>query len=112
MNDFTACAREVRDEGHLESAVDDELVALWDDLDVARGCAINGRWSMACDSLTYRIMRLTLHTKRPTPWGHIQVDLLLDGTYEAIHEAIGMPTPLTPTARAQAAEVMADRGRL
>lgn len=83
----------------------------WDDLLKARRDAINGDWSIQCDSVVHRIAWLTKHTKKPTPWGDIQVELLLDGTYEAIHEAIGMPTPLSDEDRARAREVLDRRAR-
>jgi hypothetical protein len=83
----------------------------WDDLLKARRDAINGAWSIQCDSVVHRIAWLTKHTEKPTPWGDIQVDLLLDGTYEAIHEAIGFPTPLSDEDRARAREVLDRRAR-
>lgn len=92
-------------------ALDFELANLWDDLNDARQRAINGVWSIQCDHIVGRIARLTLHTRRPTEWGDIQVDLLLDGTYEALHEAIGMPTPLSDEDRARAREVLDRRAR-
>lgn len=95
----------------LEEPVDGDVLAyiqevLWNDLMEARRNAINGVWSIQCGSLVHRIVWLTKHTEKPTPWESIQVDLLLDGTYEAIHEAIGMPTPLSPADRARAQEVL------
>lgn len=105
MTDFTEHARDARAEGRILDAVADELQMLWGDLSDARRYAANGAWSIRCDSLVYRIMRLTLSTGRPTPWDEVQVDLLLDGTYEAIHSAIGTPTPLSAEDRARAEEV-------
>jgi hypothetical protein len=80
------------------------LVLTWTDLQSARGNALNGRCSMACDDLVCRIVGLT-RLVGPLSWGHLDVDLLLDGVYERIHEAIGVPTPLSDDDRQQAQAV-------
>jgi hypothetical protein len=81
------------------------LVLAWSDLEQARGEAANGRWSMACDGQVSRIVGLT-RLVGPLPWQEVSVGLLLDGTYEQIHEAIGVPTPLSDDDRRRAQVVM------
>src|SRR5687767_12721796 len=70
------------------------LELAWSDLESARHSAINGRWSMACDGQVCRIIGLT-RLVGPLSSEHVAVDLILDGIYERIHEAIGTPTPLS-----------------
>jgi hypothetical protein len=86
------------------------LELAWSDLQQARGNAINGRWSMACDAQVDRIIGLT-RLVGPLSWEHVAVDLILDGIYERIHEAIGTPTPLSDDDRRRAQEVMDRRAR-
>lgn len=70
------------------------LELAWSDLQSARREALNGCWSMLCDSQVYRIIGLT-RLVGPCPWENVDVDLILDGIYERIHEAIGTPMPLS-----------------
>lgn len=83
-----------------DDVLESELRSLWFDLNEARNHAINGVWSMQCDSLVYRIARLTNFIGKPTDWSRIQFPLLLNGWYEAINEAAGFPTPLSDEDRA------------
>lgn len=76
--------------GDLGEAAKQELASLWHDLWWARDSALNGVWSMGCDSVVYRIVRLS-RLVGSTPWEQIQVSLLLDGTYEGILSAAGVP---------------------
>ena len=92
----------------LEYAVTEELVALWDDLDDAVRDAYNGVWSIRCDTLVARISMLTLELGKPTEWSRVPVRLLLNGVYETLHEAIGMPTPLSAEDRAYANKIYTD----
>lgn len=80
------------------------LQLAWSDLETARGTAINGRWSMACDDQVCRIVGLT-RLVGPLSWEHVSVDLILDGVYERIHEAMGSPTPLSDDDRLRAQAV-------
>lgn len=80
------------------------LVLAWSDLDRARGQALNGRWSIACANEVTHIVGLT-RLVGPIPWEEIPVDLILDGIYERIHEAIGVPTPLSDDDRQRALDV-------
>lgn len=80
------------------------LQLAWSDLREARGQARNGRWSMACDDQVDRIIGLT-RLVGPLSWEHVSVDLILDGVYERIHEAIGTPTPLSDDDRRRALAV-------
>lgn len=81
----------------------------WSDLQSARREALNGRWSMNCDGQVARIVGLT-RLVGPLGWEHVPVDLILDGVYERIHEAIGTPTPLSDEDRRRAQAVMERRG--
>lgn len=67
-----------------------ELVRLWDDLDEARRRARNGKWSIGCDAVVYRITTLTLALGRAVSWGDVPFTLLLDGTYDQIHLCMGI----------------------
>ena len=83
---------------------------LWDQLIEARRSSMSGVWSIRCGGLVHRLVWLTKHTGKPTPWGDVPMDLLVDGTYEAIHEAIGMPTPLSDEQRAEVRRLIVERG--
>jgi len=80
------------------------LQLAWGDLASARNTAIDGKWSMACDGQVARIVGLT-RLVGPLPWEHVSVELILDGVYERIHEAMGTPTPLSDEDRARAQDV-------
>jgi hypothetical protein len=80
------------------------LQLAWHDLQTARGQAINGRWSINCDGQVSRIVGLT-GLVGPVPWEVVSVDLIIDGIYERIHEAIGTPTPLSDSDRRRAQAV-------
>lgn len=86
------------------------LQLAWANLQSARRSALNGVWSMECDSAVHRIVGLTRLTE-PVSWRDVPVDLILDGVYEQIHAAIGTPTPLTDADRARAREVLERRSR-
>jgi hypothetical protein len=66
-----------------------ELECLWDDLSQAVRSALNGTWSMKCDSLEDRIKRLT-PLVGPTRWEAIQIHLIESGVYQRIHSEIGV----------------------
>jgi hypothetical protein len=91
-----------------ESAMRWLLNLAWHDLQSTRQAALNGRWSMACDGQVDRIIGLT-RLVGTLSWEHVSVDLILDGIYERIHDAIGSPTPLTDDDRRRAREVMERR---
>lgn len=86
------------------------LQLAWADLESARRRAIDGRWSIECAGQVDQIVGLT-RLVGPLDWGHVQVDLILDGVYERIHELIGTPTPLSDDERRRAREVLERRGR-
>ena len=71
-------------------ALRDELVNLWSDLGEQRSHALDGVWSMGCNWVTGRIVRLT-RLVGPTPWEKVPTTLLLDGTYAGILDQIGVP---------------------
>lgn len=81
------------------------LQLAWSDLQEARREAHNGRWSLGCDAQVSRIVGLTRQVG-PLTWGHIPVDLILDGVYERIHGSIGTPTPLSDDDRRRAQAVL------
>jgi len=84
------------------------LELAWDDLQSARHEAINGRWSIRCDNQVCRIVGLT-RLVGPLPWEKVQVELILDGVYERIHEAMGTPTPISDDDRRRARAVQSGR---
>lgn len=94
----------------IDSALRWLLQLAWHDLQDARLNAINGRWSINCDGQVDRIVGLTKLTG-PAGWEAVPVDLILDGIYEQIHDAIGTPTPLSDDDRARAQAVMDRRFR-
>lgn len=74
---------------NLEDVVRFELACLWDDLDKARRAALRGAWSIGCETATGRIVMLSRFVGA-CPWVHVQVDLLLDGTYQKVYDGAGM----------------------
>jgi len=72
----------------LEGVLRNELIQLWDDLDTARRNAINGVWSIQCDNIVYRITLLTHNGGGVVEWGEVSVDLLIDGTYQRVYDAM------------------------
>ncbi|MEQ7008355.1 hypothetical protein ABN028_19460 [Actinopolymorpha sp. B17G11] len=81
-------------------AYDAELASLWDDLEHARRYAMSpGTWTLQCNDLTRRIVRMTIATGRPTHWSRIQIGLLEEGVYQAIMEPTGMPYEAPDMAR-------------
>jgi hypothetical protein len=62
---------------------------------------------VACDNEVAQIIGLT-RLVGPLSWRRVQVDLILDGIYEHIHETIGTSTPLCDADRQRVQEI-ADR---
>jgi hypothetical protein len=85
------------------------LQCAWCDLQDARRRAIDGVWSIECETVVARIVGLT-RLVDPQRWESVPVELILDGLYERLHETIGCPTPLSGADRARAQAVM-DRRR-
>lgn len=77
-----------------ESALRWMLALAWGDLTMARHNAHNNVWSLDCDDRVARIVGLS-RLVGPLPWGEVDVELILDGIYEQIHERMGTPTPLS-----------------
>lgn len=73
----------------LEAAVRAELAYLWNDLNEAVRSAINGHWSIRCDSVVDRIKTL-IRLVGATPWGEVPMTLLETGLYQRIHEELGI----------------------
>jgi hypothetical protein len=80
------------------------LVLAWGDLGKACGRALNGKWSIECDGQVSRIVGLT-RLVGPLSWEHVNVDLILNGVYERIHERAGCLTPLGEVDRVRARKV-------
>lgn len=93
-----------------DSALRWMLHLAWSGLQSARYEARNGKWSIACDHRVSQIVGLT-RLVGPLSWEVVSVDLILDGVYERIHEAIGTPTPLSDDDRRRAQAVMDRRTR-
>lgn len=110
VDEAIAVAGEAEEYATPDSALRWLLRLAWSDLQAARLRALNGRWSIECESGVGRIVGLT-RLAGPVPWQEIQVDLILDGIYERIHEAIGTPTPLSDEDRQRAREVLERRTR-
>lgn len=66
-----------------------ELKCLWHDLYEAKRHAANGQWSIGCDGAAERI-RLLTRLVGPTGWEKVQIDLLIDGTYDRLHREWGV----------------------
>jgi hypothetical protein len=73
----------------LGAAVREELACLWTDLDQAVHYALRGGWSMGCDWVTARIVRLP-RIAGATPWEQVPIPLVLDGTWQGILAASGI----------------------
>jgi hypothetical protein len=91
-----------------ESALRWLLELAWSDLEIARGQAGNGCWSIGCDNQLARIVGLT-RLAGPLPWQFVPLTLILDGIYERVHAALGHPTPLSNAEREQCARLLAQR---
>lgn len=104
VDEAVAAAGTTEEYATPDSALRWLLALAWDDLQKVRHDALNGRWSMECDNQVGRIIGLT-RLVGPLSWDNINVDLILDGIYERIHEAIGTPTPLSDHDRRQARDV-------
>lgn len=73
----------------LGAAVREELAALWSGLDRAVHDALRGDWSIECDWVTTRIVRLS-RLAGATPWEQVPIPLVLDGTWQGILTAAGI----------------------
>lgn len=73
----------------LVDAARSALVDLWRDYAEARRAAHNGVWSGGCESVAARIARLTL-LLGPCRWEDVEEGPLRDGSYRALHAALGM----------------------
>lgn len=86
------------------------LQLAWGDLAEARRNALNGRWSINCDGHVCRIVGLT-RLVGPLSWECVNIDLILDGVYERVHGAMGMPQPLSADDRRRVVAVKERVGR-
>lgn len=73
----------------LTNALCDELECLWADLEQAIQYALNGWWSLQCDHIQDRIRNLT-QLVGPTAWQNVSISLLERGTYQRIHDELGI----------------------
>jgi hypothetical protein len=67
----------------LRAAVEEELIALWNDLHEALQRAAGRRWSAECDGLVVRIVMLS-RLSAATSWPWIPAPLLASGIYQGI----------------------------
>jgi hypothetical protein len=72
-----------------QQVVADEVDALWADPGGAYRSALNGMWSMQCDGLVTRIVRLT-RLGHVTPAGATSFALVLNGVYAGILATAGI----------------------
>ncbi len=91
-------------------AVELELVDLWYDLYLARRHAARGGWSMGCENTVGRIITLTRVLDRGTSWRKVVAPLLVDGIWQAVHDAAGVEVD-PPDMAAVEADLAADRSR-
>jgi hypothetical protein len=108
VDEAVACAGAAEEYATADSALRWLLRCGWADLQEARQTAINGRWSIRCDHLVTQIVGLT-RLVGPASWEILSVDLILDGVYERVHEAMGAPTPLSDSDRDRARQVLLRR---
>lgn len=76
----------------MTRALTGEQVWLWGDLEVAVRTAHNGVWSLRCDDLARRIIRIA-RIVGATAWADVPVTLLRSGLYERILAGAGVPYP-------------------
>jgi hypothetical protein len=81
----------------LRAAVDEELIALWNDLNEALQRASGRRWSAECDGLAVRIIMLSRLTTATT-WPWIPAPLLASGIYQGILMAADIEFTPPPSA--------------
>ena len=67
----------------LRAAVEEELIALWNDLNEALQRVAGRCWPAECDGLVVRIVMLSRLTTA-TPWPWIPAPLLASGIYQGI----------------------------
>lgn len=91
-----------------ESALRWLLECSWADLLECQRRAVNGVWSIECDTQVQHIVGLT-RLVGPTPWENVQADLVVSGVYEHLNRAAGHPTPLSGDDLRRAREVIARR---
>lgn len=103
-------ARAAKEADRAESpagAIELELVNLWYDLYLARRHAARGGWSMGCENTVGRIITLTRVLDRGTSWRKVVAPLLIDGIWQAVHDAAGVevePPDMEAVARDSAEE--------
>jgi hypothetical protein len=73
----------------LRAAVEEELIALWNDLGEALQRAAGQCWPAGCDGLVVRIVMLSRLTTA-TPWPWIPAPLLATGIYQGILKTAGI----------------------
>jgi hypothetical protein len=73
----------------LRAAVEEELIALWNDLGEALQRAAGRYWSAECDELVVRIVMLSRLTTA-TSWPWIPAPLLASGIYQGILRTAGI----------------------
>lgn len=89
-NGLRAAVQETDEPATLEQTAYDELTRLWGDLHQALTSARNGEWSIGCDAITRRIVRLTRALGRAARWQDVQIGLLENGVYQRLHDLMGV----------------------
>lgn len=74
----------------LREVIRSELVDLWTDLNEAQQSANDRVWSMRCNGLVYRIVRLS-RLVGACPYGEVPVTTVVNGVYEEVHRQAGIP---------------------
>jgi len=94
----------------LRAAVEEELIALWNDLGEALQRAAARCWSAECDGLVVRIVMLSRLTTA-TSWPWIPAPLLASGIYEGILKSadIAFTPPPSPGSTAWTARRSRDK---
>ena len=89
-----------------------ELERLWGELREARRRALTSTgWSIEAEDKRDRIVEIS-RVVGPTPWKSIDVDLLLDGTYQTVYDEAGVEYPEVDMKRAREVRAFIDRGGL
>lgn len=93
-----------------KSALQWLLYLSWHALKDAQRTALNGSWSIQCESEVRKIVNLT-RLVGPISWDRVPCEFVVNGIYERIHTAMGVSTPVSDSDRADAQAVIDRRVR-
>lgn len=79
-----------------EQWIHDELIDLWNDLDVAQRNAANGDWSIQCDGIGERIKQAS-ELVGPVDYGDVGMTFLITGWFADMNRRIGIVNPKLPS---------------